>query len=86
MNKQEFYITTQEANFLDLLAYKSKMDCWFSLTDDLTAVYDCEEDTIISLEEGVGMLFEGMTDLSDYGLEQYSSILQGLIDRLNFTK
>ena len=35
-------LTVEQANVLDKIAEKSGMDCWFSITDDLTAIHDVE--------------------------------------------
>ena len=48
------------------------MDCWFSITDDLTSIHDVETNRNISLRYGIGILNQGVTDLvKDYGLNEH---------------
>lgn len=66
----------QEYNVLNHLAYKSGMDCWFSLgrinTDSEweDCVYDIESDCTISLVSGLAQFAEGLLKLDSYGLSE----------------
>lgn len=76
-------LTVEEANVLDLISSRSKMDCWFWINEDGTAINDLEEGTTLSLYEGISMLNDGLTDLEDYDLsceeiEIYLKILEKL--------
>lgn len=65
-------LTVEQANVLDKIAEKSGMDCWFSITDDLTAIHDVEANRNITLRYGIGILNQGVTDLvKDYGLNEH---------------
>lgn len=42
-------LSVEQANILDKIVEKSRMDCWFSITDDLTSIHDVETNRNISL-------------------------------------
>ena len=65
-------LSVEQANILDKIVEKSRMDCWFSITDDLTSIHDVETNRNISLRYGIGILNQGVTDLvKDYGLNEH---------------
>ena len=45
-------LSVEQANILDKIVEKSRMDCWFSITDDLTSIHDVETNRNISLRYG----------------------------------
>lgn len=65
-------LSVEQANILDKIVEKSRMDCWFSITEDLTSIHDVETNRNISLRYGIGILNQGVTDLvKDYGLNEH---------------
>lgn len=70
-------LTTLEAHVVDILAARSKMDCWFYLEsrDDRDCIRDLESDLTISLKEGIHSLFNGLTSLDDYNLSESEKII-----------
>ena len=65
-------LSVEQANILDKIVEKSRMDCWFSITDDFTSIHDVETNRNISLRYGIGILNQGVTDLvKDYGLNEH---------------
>jgi len=78
-------------NALNKISSRTKMDCWFVLDTDedgQDVIYDNEEDTHISIAEGVGNLCEGMVDPPEdefYGLEQIEiKAFRELVDMLGY--
>lgn len=66
-------LSNEEYNVLNKIATESKMDCWFSITDeDCTSdsIYDLENDQFMSIKEGVDQLVEGMTNYEDYSMTE----------------
>lgn len=64
-------LTNEEANVLNKIATKSKMDCWFfirEISEFKDVIYDVENDKELSLYEGIMMLDSGITSLNDYDL------------------
>lgn len=61
-------LTGEQADVLDKIARASGMDCWFSVGDDNSYVYDLEENEKLSLKEGTQALYEGMISYQDYGM------------------
>lgn len=59
-------LTNEQANLLDNLAAQSKADMWFSISDDLTTIIDLDENKTMSLQEGIAMLDDCLTDFADY--------------------
>ena len=76
-------LTELEYNTVNLLATRSKMDCWFMLETDKQGndyVFDLEENKKLALKEGIGIMYEGLTDLDDYGLyDSQKEILENFI-------
>ena len=71
MSTQKNFLTRVEKEALERIAYKSKMDCWFSIRSygSIDLIYDLEDEKILSLEDGIGQLTEGITDsIEFYGL------------------
>ena len=79
--------TNEEKMVLNKIATESKMDCWFSISDedpDSDYIYDLENDEFMSIEEGVGQLVEGMTNYEDYSMtEDEIKTFEELIAKLN---
>ena len=48
-------LSVEQANILDKIVEKSRMDCWFSITDDLTSIHDVETNRNISLRISLGL-------------------------------
>lgn len=76
-------LTVEEANMLDVLTHRTKMDCWFWIDDDLN-VRDLEEDEkLMDTKEAVLMVDDGITNINDYGLTaEQISCYNNLIQRL----
>lgn len=66
------FLTDSEADALDKIAKETKMSCWFSIITEgeFDFIYDIEESTKLSLEEGIEQLSEGIVseDACDYEL------------------
>ena len=58
-------LTDEQANVLEKIASVSKMDCWFTVTDD-NHIWDAEEERMMDTKDGVRDLVDGMTDY-DFG-------------------
>lgn len=70
--KKEFKITEREAGLLERVAEATKMDYWFSITDDLKAIdvyddFDTPEQAVCALEDGLGY---GLTEPQSGGLSE----------------
>ena len=53
-------LTELEYNTVNLLATRSKMDCWFMLETDKQGndyVFDLEENKKLALKEGIGIMY-----------------------------
>lgn len=64
------YLHDIEYQLLNKLAGLSGMACWFVLkphSNGTYTVYDAEASCEYTLKKGVKMLFEGITNLDDYG-------------------
>lgn len=62
-------LTRAEYDVLNKIAARTKMDCWFWLTQDkyhIYYVYDIEEKKRICLKTGIGMLVEGIDCQENY--------------------
>lgn len=59
-------LTGEQADVLDKIARASGMDCWFSIGEDNSYIYDFENNEKLSLKEGIQVLQEGMTSYQDY--------------------
>ena len=69
-NKAVTYLHDAEYQLLNKLAGLSGMACWFVLkphSNGMYTVYDAEDNCEYTLKKGVSMLFEGITNLDDYG-------------------
>ena len=79
-------LTNEEANVLDLIATRSKMDCWFFLGEDKLGriyFYDLEEGSRRRpLKDGISDLAEGMTGYTNYSLtEEEIKVFEGILKR-----
>lgn len=71
-------LTDAEFDVVTKIAERSKMDCWFNITERKEkvggkfvvsdCVYDAENDRKVTLKWGIGQLHEGMTRYADYGM------------------
>lgn len=59
-------LTGEQADVLDKIARASGMDCWFSIGEDNSYIYNFENNEKLSLKEGIQVLQEGMTSYQDY--------------------
>lgn len=57
-------LSVEQANILDKIVEKSRMDCWFSITDDLTSIHDVETNRNISLRYGIKELYEEYKEIT----------------------
>lgn len=85
--KRVTFLTDFEAAALDKIADKTKMSCWFLITTkgEYDFIYDIEEKTELSLEEGIETLTEGITsnDACDYGLTKIEATsLNALFEKI----
>ena len=84
--KIKMQLTNKEKNVLNLIATRSKMDCWFFLGEDKLGriyFYDLEEGgRRRPLKDGISELAEGMTGYTDYSLtEEEIKTFEGLLKR-----
>lgn len=79
-------LTDKEISVLNKIASKSKMDCWFSISEDGCSIDDLEENKKLSLNEGIELLYEGMTGISDYELSDDEIIIFVKLLDADFTK
>ena len=66
-------LTGDEFNGLNKIASSTKMDCWFYIMEEVgrDIIWDIENNRILSIEEGVSQLMEGMVDpITEYGLTE----------------
>ena len=84
LGEDNYRLTDDEYNVLNLLSALSKMDCWFCLTMDENETYDyvedLENDETMTLRAGVAQLNEGLIEenlaqLSDKGRKTYKKLL-----------
>lgn len=61
-------LTEEQAEVLWKIANESGMDCWFSIGEGNSYIYDLEENQYLALSEGIQLLSEGMTKYEDYNL------------------
>ncbi|MBQ0142025.1 MAG: hypothetical protein KBT06_04375 [Prevotellaceae bacterium] len=70
--KPEIILTIEEANMLDVLTARSKMDCWFYIDDsDLhhMVIRDLENRSkIMDTREAILIVADGITSIYDYRL------------------
>ena len=74
----------EEYNVLNLLATRSKMDCWFWLIErkGKDMVRNLEENKIMSLKSALPGFIDGLTDLDDYFIsEEEKAVFLQLIER-----
>jgi hypothetical protein len=78
-------LSSEEYNVLNLIASKTKMDCWFCLSTDkygYDIVFDIENCEILTMRRGVSMLNEGIVpeliDLTDDEIDIYVNLLKKL--------
>ena len=86
-------LTNEEKNVLNLIATKSKMDCWFFLGEDKlgrTYFYDIEEGgKRRPIKDGISELAEGMTGYTDYSLTEeeiktFEAVLKRAVSKVDF--
>ena len=79
-------LTELEYDTVNLLATRSRMDCWFMLETDKQGndyIFDLEENKKLTLKKGLEMFYMGLTDLDDYDLDdEQKEILENLFRRL----
>ena len=66
-------LTGDEFNGLNKIASSTKMDCWFYIMEEAgrDVIWDVENNKILSIEDGVSQLLEGMVDpITEYGLNE----------------
>ena len=81
-------LTNEEYNVLNKISARTKMDCWFCLSEsgDEDIVLDLENRNFLTLKEGVSMLFEGLDcpeniescDLTDEEKATFNALLEKL--------
>lgn len=84
-------LTNEEYNVLNHITSATKTDCWFWLETDSDGndyVQDLEEDCDLTLQEGVGQLYEGigfmtLDDWEELGIsEQEVGVFATLLEKL----
>ena len=84
-------LTNEEYNVLNHITSVTKTDCWFCLETDKDGndyVSDLEEDCELTLQEGVGQLYEAvdfmtLNDWEELGLDkQEIAIFAQLLEKL----
>ncbi len=85
-------LSAEEFNVLNKIAQKTKMDCWFDIRQKfgvVDIVYDLENDTELSLKDGVSQLMEGLDCQENFdscSLDcSEKTILKGLLEKLSIT-
>ena len=66
-------LTGDEFNGLNKIASSTKMDYWFYIMEEAgrDVIWDVENNKILSIEDGVSQLMEGMVDpITEYGLNE----------------
>lgn len=83
-------LSADEFNGLNKIASSTKMDCWFYIMEELgrDVIWDIENNRILSMEEGVSQLMEGMVDpMTEYGLtEDEIKAVEELFKQINETE
>ncbi len=81
--KEVSVLTGEQANVLDKVARASGMDCWFSIGEDNSYIFDFENNEKLSLEEGIQTLQEGMISYQDYEMSaEEISVFEDLLIKL----
>ena len=66
------------------------MDCWFYIMEEVgrDIIWDVENNKILSIEDGVSQLMEGMVDpITKYGLtEDEIKAVEGIFKQINETE
>lgn len=76
-------LTGEQADVLDKIARASGMDCWFSIGEDNSYIFDFENNEKRSLKEGIQTLQEGMTSYQDYEMSaEEISVFEDLLIKL----
>ena len=76
-------LTGEQADVLDKIARASGMDCWFSIGEDNSYIYDFENNEKLSLKEGIQVLQEGMTSYQDYEMSTGEiSVFEDLLTKM----
>ena len=80
-------LTGDEFNGLNKIASSTKMDCWFYIMEEVgrDVIWDIENNKILSMEEGVSQLIEGMVDpITEYGMTNDEiKAVEGLFKEIN---
>ncbi len=83
-------LTGDEFNGLNKIASSTKMDCWFYIMEEVgrDVIWDVENNKILSIEDGVSQLMEGMVDpITEYGLtEDEIKAVEGIFKQINETE
>lgn len=81
----------EEYNVLNVLATRSKMDCWFCLIEkdgkDMVRDLEADDYTVMSLSTALPMLAEGLLNLDTYNLsEKEKDVAECLFDRFGIER
>ena len=83
-------LTSDEFNGLNKIASSTKMDCWFYIMEEVgrDIIWDVKNNKILSIEDGVSRLIEGMIDpITKYGLtENEIKAVEELFKQINDTE
>lgn len=80
---ESFVLTGEQADVLDKIARASGMDCWFSIGEDNSYIYDFENNEKLSFKEGIQTLQEGMTSYQDYEMSaEEISVFEDLLIKM----
>ena len=83
-------LSDDEFNGLNKIASSTKMDCWFYIMEEVgrDIIWDVENNKILSIEDGVSQLMEGMVDpITKYGLtEDEIKAVEELFKQINDTE
>lgn len=83
-------LSDDEFNGLNKIASSTKMDCWFYIMEEVgrDIIWDVENNKILSIEDGVSQLREGMVDpITEYGLtEDEIKAVEELFNKINETE
>lgn len=84
VHASKYNLDNADLNLLDKIARKSKMDCWFSTTDD-GYFYDCENNRLRSPKTMTAELIDGMTDYDYSNLnEEEQARLEEIKIKINY--
>lgn len=81
-------LTNEEYNVLNKISARTKMDCWFCLSEsgDEDIVLDLEYRKSLTLKRGVSMLFEGLDcpeNIENCGLsDKEKTVFNTLLEKL----